>query len=132
MIEAATSLQVHPSFVKLTVADAHETEKFYCSVFGLVRDSANDLPGFVEIILKSPDNAFGLVLMAYKKERSLDLGNSWGPLGFDTNDLDALTDRAVAAGATVTMGPGEFEGMRYVFLNSPDGHQIELLQRADG
>ncbi len=132
MSDAATSLQVRPSFVKLTVADAEETEKFYAHVFGLVRDSANDLPGFLEIILKSPDNGLGLVLMSYKKSLPLDPGNSWGPLGFDTNDLDALTDRAVTAGATVTMGPGKFEGTRYVFLKSPDGHQIELLQRGDG
>jgi predicted enzyme related to lactoylglutathione lyase len=131
MADAATTLEVRPSFVKLTVPDAEKAEKFYCEVFGFVRELYNRMPGFLELVLKSPENGLDLVLMCYDDQSALELGNGWGPLGFDTNDLDGLTDRAVAAGATVTMGPGEFEGTRYVFLKSPDGHQIEFIQHGE-
>ncbi|MCB2046781.1 MAG: VOC family protein [Novosphingobium sp.] len=125
-------LQIRPSFVKLTVPDAEKAEKFYCEVFGLVRDLYNPMPGFLEIVLNSPENGFGIVLMCYEEDRPFEFGNCWGPVGFDTNDFDALLERALAAGATITVPPGEFGEFRYVFLKSPDGHELEIVQRGEG
>ena len=129
MTEPATGVFCKPSFMKLVVEDADETARFYCDVFGMARTETLDLEPLVEVFLELPETSFKLVLVAYKRAFDLQKGNHWGPIGFDTNDLDALLERALAAGASVKVPTGELEDLRYVILESPQGHEIELIQR---
>ncbi len=128
MADPQTAVSCQPRFMKLVVADADETAQFYCEVFGMVKTRTLDLAPLVEVFLEWPDNPFQLVLVSYKQQVELRHGNTWGPIGFETDDIDGLTARALAAGAKVKIPAGTIDDLRYVILESPQGHEIELIQ----
>ena len=132
MSDTKSRISCKPSFMKLVVENADEAAQFYCDAFGMVRTDTLDLEPLVEVFLEWPGNEFSLVLVAYKRAFDLQNGNNWGPIGFDTDDLDALMERALAAGATVKIPAGTLDTLRYVILESPQGHEIELIQRLTG
>ncbi len=129
MIGVQTGISCKPSFMKLVVENVDETAKFYCDAFGMVKTETLDLEPLLEVFLEWPGNDFSLVLVAYKRPLELRHGNTWAPIGFETNDLDGLMARALAAGATVKIPAGTLNTLRYVILQSPQGHEIELIQR---
>jgi predicted enzyme related to lactoylglutathione lyase len=115
---------------KITVADADATQRFYEQAFGMTAGAPIIGPGFREIVLKSPGSDFAFVL--YEKE-GLEIvrGNSYGPICFYVPEIDAALARAEASGGKAT-GPVEnFGRVKYVFLETPDGHVVELIQRPD-
>jgi len=117
-----------PGFMKLVVENADETAQFYCDVFGLVKTRTLDLAPLIEVFLEWPHNPFQLVLVSYKQQVDIRHGNAWGPIGFETNDLDGLMERALRAGAKLKVPAGTLDDLRYVILESPQGHEIELIQ----
>ena len=86
--------------------------------------------GFREHILKTPGQEFALVL--YQKD-GLEVvrGNSYGPICFYVSDIDAALSRAEAAGGKSTGPVQSFGPVKYVFLETPDGHVVELIERPD-
>lgn len=128
MAEAQPEISCKPSFMKLVVENADETAKFYCDAFGMVQTRTLDLEPLVEVFLEWPGNDFSLVLVAYKRPMELRHGNTWAPIGFETDDIDGLMARALAAGAKVKVPAGTLDTLRYVILESPQGHEIELIQ----
>lgn len=118
-----------PGFMKLVVEDAEAAVEFYQSALGLSRSDTVDLPTILEIMMVSPDSDYEIVLVEYRRPFELAIGNNWGPIGFETDDIDTLLARVLAAGAEVVVPQGTLEDMRYVIVRSPHGHEIELLQR---
>lgn len=130
MVDLPTMARASLGFFKLIVPDVERSERFYAGAFGMARRWQVEGPTFREIMLASPDNDFTLVLFQWRDGRALEQGNAHGPVGFRTPDLAPLLQNALAHGATLKQGPIEGGGMRAAFLTSPDGHEIELLQRA--
>ena len=128
MTDNATPPLCTPAFMKIVVPDAEASVEFYSKAFGLVRTETLDFPTILEIFLESPEGGAAIVLVSYKSEFELKLGNGWGPFGFETDDLDALLERVLAAGAKIVIPAGVINNTRYVILTSPEGHQIELVQ----
>ena len=54
-----------------------------------------------------------------------------GHLAFETNDLDEMILRGVAAGFTLEDAPVVEDGVRLARLRDPDGNWVELLEFAD-
>jgi lactoylglutathione lyase len=129
MVDLPTIARASLGFFKLIVPDVEVSECFYAGAFGMARRWQVDGHTFREIMLASPDNDFTLVLFQWRDGRVLEQGNAHGPVGFRTPDLDPLLQSALAHGATLKHGPIEGSGVRAAFLFSPDGHEIELLQR---
>jgi catechol 2,3-dioxygenase-like lactoylglutathione lyase family enzyme len=114
-------------FFKITVADAVASQRFYEDAFGTIASEPILGPGFREHVLKTPDEACGFVL--YQKDGlTITRGNSYGPIGFYVPDLEAALARAEAAGAVRQGDPQRFGEAYFVFLASPDGHIIELVE----
>lgn len=117
-------------FFKITVDDAVATQRFYEEAFGMVASEPIVAPGFREHVLKTPDEACGLIL--YQKDGlTITRGNSYGPIGFYVPEMNAALARAEAAGAKRQGGPQRFGEVCYVFLEAPDGHIIELIEGMD-
>lgn len=122
-----TTPAVRLGFFKITVADAIATQRFYEEAFGMIASEPIIGPGFREHVLKTPDEACGFVL--YQKDGlTITRGNSYGPIGFYVPDLKAALARAEAAGAKRQGEPQHFGEAYFVFLASPDGHIIELIE----
>ncbi|MCB2046782.1 MAG: VOC family protein [Novosphingobium sp.] len=115
---------------KITVADANASQRFYEAAFGMVAGEPIVADGFREHILKTPGQEFALVL--YQKD-GLEVvrGNSYGPICFYVSDIDAALSRAEAAGGKSTGPVQSFGPVKYVFLETPDGHVVELIERPD-
>jgi lactoylglutathione lyase len=117
------------NFFKLTVPDADKAEAFYADVFGMARQNVVDTKGFKEIMLASPKGKFTLVLFQWKDGREIQIGNGYGPLGFITPDLEKSIAAAEDAGAVKKGDIVSFGGAKIMFMTSPDGHELELIER---
>lgn len=115
-------------FVKLIVGDLEAAEAFYAGVLGMRRVKEIAGAGFRELVLASEGNPVSLILYQHTDGRRSTLGDAHGPLGWMTRDLDALLTHALALGAVLKSPPTDAHGLRFAFINSPDGHEIELVQ----
>ena len=54
-------------------------------------------------------------------------------LAFEVDDLDGTIQELQAKGVPITDGPTQSSsGSRFIFIDAPDGYEIELIQRAPG
>ena len=54
-------------------------------------------------------------------------------LAFEVDDLDGTIQELQAKGVSITDGPTESSsGSRFIFIDAPDGYEIELIQLAPG
>lgn len=115
-------------FTKLVVADLAAMIDFYGRAFGFAERSRVALPGMEEVLLGLADDPFTLVLYHHTDGRALRSGDRHGPLGLSTRDIDAAWAAALAAGATPVDPPRDMPGIRFAFLDDPEGHPLELVQ----
>lgn len=123
----------HFGFTKLVVGDLERCAEFYASVFGL-REQYRvhaDIGGrpIDEILYEATAPGGGsFVLLRFADSPQ---ATSAGVItGFVTDEIDALFDRAVAAGATVVDAVHESpeHGVRVGFLADPEGRLIEVVE----
>ena len=58
--------------------------------------------------------------------------NRWGRIIFHVDDVDAMHERALAAGYAPQMAPSDAPwGERYFHILDPDGHELSFARRLD-
>jgi predicted enzyme related to lactoylglutathione lyase len=123
------------AFTKLVVRDLDRSVEFYRAVCGyaepdVLKADMGSRP-IAEAILRTPDGALDLVLMAYT-DGALP-GSSNTITAFDTSDLDSYTARVLEAGGTVVHEINAVEvgttRMRIAFYADPDGNLLEVMER---
>lgn len=122
----------------LVVSDAAAAVTFYTNAFGAVQDGeAHLMPGTSKIMhvrVVINDTVLMLCddfsdLTGRRSETPEALGGSPVTLAMQLTDVQAFWDRAVAAGATVTMPLADmFWGDRYGQMTDPFGHKWSLSQ----
>ena len=61
------------------------------------------------------------------------VGGAWGRIVFWVDDVDAMFDRAVAAGCAPLTEPADAPwGERYFHLRDPDGHELSFARPLGG
>lgn len=115
-------------FTKLIVTDMPASIGFYERAFGFAVQNRIEAPGLEEVILGLPGDGFSLVLYRHTDGRALSSGDRHGPLGLSTSDIDAAWTRAIDAGAIPVTPPQAFPGLKFAFLDDPEGHPLELVQ----
>lgn len=120
-------------FLKIAVADLDRSRTFYEAGFGMSAGAPIVQTGVTEQVLKSPDNAFAMTLVNHTDGRAIDAGGSTGAVpfyvGFYVRGMEQAIARAQAAGARLLRGPERFGEVSFAFLEDPDGHVIELIDR---
>ncbi|KAA5542159.1 VOC family protein [Roseiconus nitratireducens] len=123
--------QIHEVISYLRVADAAKAIEFYQAAFGAVEDfrlsEPNGRVGHAEL-------KFGETTIMISDEypeygiHAPQPGQATGfAIHLHVDDVDALTQRAVAAGATLTMEPADqFHGERSSKVLDPFGHEWYL------
>ncbi|OYP34170.1 VOC family protein [Rhodopirellula sp. MGV] len=120
--------QIHEAYPYLRVRDANAAIKFYQQAFDAQEDfrlsEPNGRVGHAE--LKFGD-AVVMVSDAYP-EYGIEPPSDSGTVGFcihlHVDDVDAMTEKAIAAGATLTMKPtDQFHGERSAKVRDPFGHE---------
>jgi predicted enzyme related to lactoylglutathione lyase len=120
-----------PLLLNIDVPDIAAAERFYAAAFGLKPGRRFD-QDFVELLgwpvavylLRKPAGSPG----AGKDRRRYD--RHWTPLHLDVTveDLDAVLERATAAGATVEQVPTKVPYGRLATLADPFGHGFCLIE----
>lgn len=104
----------------ISVEDLVESRRLYVGVLGL--PMKYEMPGMVMLVATG-----GLEVQLH--ERSPTPGDAGVAISFGVEDVDATTEAAVAAGASVIKGPqDEPWGERQSVLHDPDGHVFCLVQ----
>ena len=134
MAEAGAATRVEAAaerlaFFKLIVPDADKAARFYAEALGMACADRIDTPRFRERMMVSPVGSFTLVLMEWTDGRAITQGTAHGPVGFNVDDLDAAAVRIEAAGGRIANGPFSLGAARILFMTTPHGHEIELVER---
>ncbi|HEX9806350.1 MAG TPA: VOC family protein [Alteraurantiacibacter sp.] len=129
-----TAPSIRLSFFKLNTADMDAALEFYRATFGFAITMTFDEPEFLEHILGLPGQEAGpnLLLVEYKDGRDVTPGPGHGPVGFNTDNIEALYCRAMTNGAKLVIPLFETGGVKVAILTDPEGHEIELVQLPAG
>jgi lactoylglutathione lyase len=121
-------------FTKLVVDDVEKMATYYTSVYGLraLHRVQAEIAGepISECIMGPGDEMSAESLVMLKYLRRVDPPKGEVILGFITSDVDALLQRAIAAGGNVVEGTHDMpeHGVRVAFVKDPEGHLAEVVQ----
>lgn len=118
----------------IRVLDEARSVAFYDKALGLKIADRYQFDSFTLVYLSNAETPFELELTVnHGRKEPYELGTGYGHVAFAVDDLDVEQARMAAAG--VKINPiKEFsrEGAlmaRFFFIEDPDGHKIEVLQR---
>ena len=117
----------------LRVGDLQRSIDFYTQVLGmqLLRQSENEEYKYTLAFLGYGDESENTVLeLTYNwGTDSYDLGNAFGHLAIEVDDVYQACDQNRAAGGQITREPGPVKGgtTEIAFVRDPDGYAIELI-----
>lgn len=117
----------------LRVGDLQRSVDFYTNVLGmrLLRQSDNDEYKYTLAFVGYGDEADETVLeLTYNwGESDYDLGNAFGHIAIEVDDVYSACERIREKGGQVTREPGPVKGgtTEIAFVKDPDGYAIELI-----
>ncbi|MFT4306559.1 MAG: VOC family protein [Microbacterium sp.] len=132
---------MHVDHVGLSVADLDAQREWYQRAFGFESAKPFEVApaGLRGVFLLGPD---GIAIELLERKGSTHrtpatsppdelLAQGWGHVCFRVDDVDAVFDRLVTAGAVAVTLPGSSPepGVRFAFVTDPEGNFIELLDR---
>ena len=130
--EAPATRDLSFSAVAFNVADLGRSEKFYTEVLGLERIMRIPAEGkLLEVILAQPGQPGKMnVILAHLNDDPLPEDKAaYGRIVAITPDAEAVARRATDAGYSArNVGSGQPNDPVIIFLEDPDGYQIELYQ----
>jgi lactoylglutathione lyase len=121
----------------LRVGDLQKSINFYTNILEmrLLRQSENVDYKYTLAFLGYGDESDTTVLeLTYNWDTSeYDLGNAYGHIAIETDDIYATCEKIKAMGGEITREPGPVKGGTTViaFVKDPDGYMIELINKKD-
>lgn len=121
----------------LRVGDLDRSIAFYTDVLGmqLIRKSENTEYKYTLAFVGYGDESQGAVIeLTYNwGQADYDLGNAYGHIALETDDIYATCEAIKAKGGQVTREAGPVKGGSTIiaFVKDPDGYSIELINKKD-
>tara|TARA_B110000046_G_scaffold160137_1_gene173059 strand:+ start:127 stop:510 length:384 start_codon:yes stop_codon:yes gene_type:complete len=121
----------------LRVADLDKSIAFYTQVLGMqeLRRSQNEEYRYTLAFIGYGKEESNTVLeLTYNWDKnSYDLGNAYGHIAIEFDDIYKACDAIKAAGGNVSREPGPVKGgtTEIAFVKDPDGYSIELIQKKE-
>lgn len=121
----------------LRVGDLDRSIAFYTDVLGmqLIRKSENTEYKYTLAFVGYGDESTGAVIeLTYNwGQKEYELGNAYGHIALETDDIYATCDAIKAKGGEVTRDAGPVKGGSTIiaFVKDPDGYSIELINKKD-
>jgi predicted enzyme related to lactoylglutathione lyase len=114
-----------PDFMSLQVRDLAVSRAFYIDLLGFTEDPHFRAPGFV--LFDTTTIPFGISQARVNLDEAPQLG--WGvTIWIDCDDVDALSSKLEAAGATILEKPYDSPFGRAMVFADPDGYRITANQ----
>ena len=116
------------------MSDLEETIRFYTQVLGLeVVEQKSSPRGSQLAFLKVPNSDELIELTSFPPSGPVRVQPDLVHLAFQVDDLDRTITSLNAMGVPVTDGPTRTSsGSRFIFIDAPDGYEIELIERSPG
>jgi lactoylglutathione lyase len=118
----------------MRVSDMDETIRFYTDVLGLeVMERKVSPRGSHLAFLKVPNSEELIELCSFPASGPVKVQEDLVHLAFEVEHLDAAITALNAKGVKITDGPTRTSsGSRFIFIDAPDGYEIELIERPPG
>lgn len=119
---------------RMRVSDMEQTIAFYTGVLGLeVLERKTSPRGSHLAFLKVPDSDELIELTSFPPSGPVKVQEDLVHLAFQVESLDDTVAALTAQGVKITDGPTETSsGSRFLFIDAPDGYEIELIERPTG
>jgi len=120
--------------MRMRVSDMEQTLKFYRDVLGLeVVEQKVSPRGSHLAFLAVPNSEELIELCSFPDSGHVQVQEDLVHVAFEVADLDDTIQELQAKGIPVTDGPTQTSsGSRFIFIDAPDGYEIELIQRLPG
>ncbi|HIA13294.1 MAG TPA: VOC family protein [Nitrospirales bacterium] len=119
---------------RMRVSDMEQTVTFYTEVLGLeVLERKTSPRGSHLAFLKVPDSEELIELCSFPASGAVQVQEDLVHLAFEVEDMDHTIQELNSKGIPITDGPTtSSSGSRFIFIDAPDGYEIELIQRLPG
>jgi len=119
---------------RMRVSDMDETIRFYTEVLGLeVLERKKSPRGSHLAFLKVPNSEELIEFCSFPPSGPVKVQEDLVHLAFQVDDLDSTIRTLQAKGIKLTDGPTTTSsGSRFIFIDAPDGYEIELIERPPG
>ncbi|MEE8494253.1 MAG: VOC family protein [Nitrospirales bacterium] len=119
---------------RMRVSDMDETIKFYTDVLGLqVVERKTSPRGSHLAFLAVPNSEELIELCSFPASGDVRVQEDLVHLAFQVDNLDETIHALGAKQVTITDGPTRTSsGNRFIFIDAPDGYEIELIERPPG
>jgi lactoylglutathione lyase len=119
---------------RMRVSDLEETIRFYTTVLGLeVLERKTSPRGSQLAFLKVPNSDELIELTSFPPSGPVKVQEDLVHLAFQVENLDETIAALNAKGVKITDGPTKTaSGSRFIFIDAPDGYEIELIERPAG
>ncbi|SLM47788.1 putative lactoylglutathione lyase [Nitrospira japonica] len=119
---------------RMRVTDLDRTIRFYTEVLGLdVLERKTSPRGSQLAFLKVPNSDELIELTSFPPSGPVRVQEDLVHLAFQVENLDDTIVALGAKGVPITDGPTTTSsGSRFIFIDAPDGYEIELIERPNG
>ena len=119
---------------RMRVSDMDQTIAFYKDVLGLeVLERKTSPRGSHLAFLKVPDSEELIELCSFPPSGPVKVQEDLVHLAFEVDNLDETIRALEAKQIKITDGPTcSSSGSRFIFIDAPDGYEIELIERPPG
>ena len=119
---------------RMRVSDMEQTIAFYTNVLGLeVLERKVSPRGSHLAFLKVPNSEELIELTSFPPSGPVKVQEDLVHLAFQVESLDDTIASLHAKGVKVTDGPTQTSsGSRFIFIDAPDGYEVELIERPPG
>lgn len=119
---------------RMRVSDMDQTIAFYKDVLGLeVLERKTSPRGSHLAFLKVPNSEELIELCSFPPSGPVKVQEDLVHLAFEVDNLDETIHALEAKRITITDGPTRSSsGSRFIFIDAPDGYEIELIERPPG
>ena len=119
---------------RMRVSDMAQTIRFYTEVLGLeVLERKVSPRGSHLAFLKVPNSEELIELTSFPPSGPVIVQEDLVHLAFQVESLDETLVSLNSMGVKVTDGPTQTSsGSRFIFIDAPDGYEVELIERPPG
>ena len=119
---------------RMRVSNLDQTIQFYTNVLGLeILERKTSPRGSQLAFLKVPNSDELIELTSFPPSGPVKVQEDLVHLAFQVESLDETIASLNAKGVKVTDGPTRTSsGSRFIFIDAPDGYEIELIERPLG
>lgn len=119
---------------RMRVSDMDQTIRFYRDVLGLEVLERHTSPRGSHLAFLAVPNSEALIeLCSFPPSGPVKVQEDLVHLAFEVENLDDTIAQLTATGVKITDGPTRSSsGSRFLFIDAPDGYEIELVERPPG